>query len=54
VCEYLVRAKGVDPTDRPLRRAMLEHTRLALMRMAERGQVRKILVKPEVWWELVG
>ena len=54
VTEYLMRAKGVDPADRPLRRAMLEHTRLALMRLAERGQVRKIIEEPEVWWELVG
>lgn len=53
VTEYLMRAKGVDVADKPLRRAMLEHTRLALMRLEARGSVRKIIVEPEVWWELV-
>jgi hypothetical protein len=54
VTEYLMRAKGLDPSDRPLRRQMLEHTRLSLMRIEARGGVRKIVVEPEVWWELVG
>ena len=53
VAEYLMRAKGLDTADRPLRRQMLEHTRLALMRLDARGQVRKIVVEPEVWWELL-
>jgi hypothetical protein len=53
VTEYLMRAKGLSIEDRPLRREMVEHTRKALMRLEARGQVRKIVVEPEVWWELV-
>jgi hypothetical protein len=54
VCEYLMRAKGVDIADRPLRREILEHTRKALMRLEARGVVRRVITEPEVWWELVG
>jgi hypothetical protein len=53
VCEYLMRAKGVDIAERPLRRKMLEHNRKALMRMERRGVVRKIIAEPEVWWDLI-
>ena len=38
--------------DRPLRCQMMEYTRKALMRLQPRGVVRKIMVQPEVWWEL--
>jgi hypothetical protein len=54
VTEYLMRAKGVDVADRPLRREMLEHTRKALMRLEAHETVRKIITEPEVWWELAG
>jgi len=39
--------------DRPLRATVLEHVRKVLMRSEMRGEVRKIVVEPEVWWELV-
>ena len=54
VCEYVMRAKGLDVGDRPFRAEMLEMVRPALKRMEARALVRKIIVEPEVWWELVG
>ena len=33
---------------------MLEYVRLAMMRLVAPDVVRKIVVEPEVWWELVG
>jgi hypothetical protein len=49
-----MRAKGLDVGDRPFRAEMLEMVRPALKRMEARALVRKIIVEPEVWWELVG
>lgn len=53
VTEYVMRAKGLDVADRPLRAMVREHVRSALLRSEARGIVRKIIIEPEVWWELV-
>lgn len=53
VCEHVMKAKRMDTDDAPLRAAMTEQVRLALARMAVRGVVRKIVLAPEVWWEVV-
>jgi hypothetical protein len=50
----MMRAKGFDVADRPLRRLMVEHARRALMRLEARGKVRKVMVEPEAWSELAG
>jgi hypothetical protein len=52
VCEHAMKAKGMDLDDAPLRRATTEQVRVALARMAARGVVRKIVLAPEVWWEV--
>jgi phage baseplate assembly protein W len=45
-------ANGLNVDDRPFRAEMMEHVRTSLKRMEARGQVRKIVVEPEVWREL--
>jgi hypothetical protein len=53
IAEYLMRAKGLDVNDRPLRAAIVNFMASALGRLARKGLVRKIIAEPEVWWELV-
>jgi len=45
-------ANGLNVDDRPFRAEMMEHVRTSLKRMEARGQVRKIVVEPEVWRKL--
>ena len=52
VAEYVMRAKGMDLEDRPLRAAVRKQVHLALLRLAARGTVRKLMSEPEAWWEL--
>lgn len=52
VCEHAMKAKGMNLDDAPLRRAITEQVRVALARMAVRGVVRKIVLAPEIWWEV--
>jgi len=33
---------------------MTDQVRIALTRLEKRGHVRRVVVAPEVWWELVG
>jgi hypothetical protein len=54
IAEYVMRAKGMPPEDKEVWVRGRDHVRIALQRLAERGQVRKIIEEPEVWWELVG
>jgi DNA-binding TFAR19-related protein (PDSD5 family) len=46
-------AKGL-PEDNHMRRIVANNARQSLMRMAQRGRVRRILDEPDMWWELVG
>ena len=54
IADYVMRAKGVSRDDAGVWLRGREHVRVALRRLAERGQVRKIIAEPEVWWELAG
>jgi hypothetical protein len=52
VAEYAMAAKGLNPE--PLVRANIDkHTRRALVRLADKGIVRRIVTWPDTWWELV-
>ena len=53
IAEYVMRAKGMDVADRPLRGTVLVFMHKALARLVDKGLVRKIVVEPEAWWELV-
>jgi hypothetical protein len=52
VAECVMRAKSVERDDAGVCLRSREHVRVALRRLVERGQVRKIFDEPEVWWEL--
>jgi hypothetical protein len=52
--EYLMRAKGMDVNNQPLRAAVVGFMASVLARLERKRLVRKIIVEPEVWWELVG
>jgi hypothetical protein len=54
VAEYAMMAKGLPVDDAEVRTVLIEHVRMALIRLERRGMVRKVVVAPEVWWELVG
>jgi len=54
VAEYVMRAKGMDPADRPLQATIVNNVGVSLFRLAKIGTVRRVIVEPEVWWELVG
>jgi hypothetical protein len=52
VAEYAMLAKGLPVDDVEVRTVIIEHVRMALIRLERRGVVRKVIVAPEVWWEL--
>jgi hypothetical protein len=54
VAEYAMLAKGLPVDDAEVRTVIIEHVRMALIRLERRGLVRKVIVAPEVWWELEG
>jgi hypothetical protein len=47
-------AKGLPPEDGHVREGIADQVRIALTRLDKRGVVRRVIVAPEVWWELVG
>ena len=54
IAEYVMRAKAMDPADRPLRAVIVNNVGVSLFRLSKAGVVRKIIAEPEVWWELAG
>jgi hypothetical protein len=42
----------MDLADRAFHAVMVNNAGIALYRLAQRGAIRKIIVEPEVWWEL--
>jgi hypothetical protein len=52
IIDLAMEAKGL-PDDTRLRKHVTDVARQALMRMARRGRVRRILDEPHMWWELV-
>jgi len=53
VTDWVLAAKGFDEAEGRLRATIWMQIRQSLVRMEQRGQVRKVLVGPECWWELV-
>lgn len=54
VAEYAMLAKGLPVDDVGVRTTIIEQVRWGLARLERRGLVRKVLVAPETWWEVVG
>jgi hypothetical protein len=54
VAEYAMLEKGLPVDDRRVCEGIADQVRIALTRLERRGVVRKVMVAPEVWWELVG
>jgi len=54
VTDQALAAKGFYDAEGKVKAAIVVQIRQALVRMERRGQVRKVLVGPECWWELVG
>jgi hypothetical protein len=54
VAEYAMLAKGMDVQDDDLRASIVVQVRVALFRLAARGQARRVVLVPDVWWELEG
>ena len=54
VAEYAMMAKGLPVDDRHVCEGIADQVRIALTRLEKRGMVRRVVVAPEVWWELVG
>lgn len=52
VVEWIIATKGLI-LDGHLRKHVTDVTRAALLRLERRGVVRRVLVEPDVWWELV-
>jgi hypothetical protein len=52
IAEYLMRAKAMDVSDRPLRAVVAGFMGSVLARLERQGLVRKIITAPDVWWEL--
>jgi hypothetical protein len=53
ITEYVMRANGMGGMEPSVRTECREMVRVALMRMVQRGVVRRIMSYPEAWWELV-
>jgi len=51
VADYAMGAKELD-VEAAVAKKVTEHVRAALMRLAAKGVVRKIVTWPDVWWEL--
>jgi hypothetical protein len=52
IAEYVMRAKGMDPADRPLRAVIVNNVGVSLARLAKNGKIRRLVSEPEAWWEL--
>jgi len=52
IVEWIIAAKGLT-LDGRLRKHVTGTTRAALIRLERRGVVRRVLVEPDTWWELV-
>jgi hypothetical protein len=52
IAEYVMRAKGMDQADKPLRATIANNVGVSLARLAKNGTVRRVVVEPETWWEL--
>ena len=53
IVEPMALTKGFEP-DEHLQKHITDVTRRALMRMEQRGTVRRELEGPDTWWELAG
>jgi hypothetical protein len=53
VAEYAMLAKGLPTDNGAVRAQVVERVQTALGRMEKRGNVRRVVCEPEVWWELV-
>lgn len=51
VAEYVMQAKGLDVEPRVATK-IIENLRVVLARLAAKGITRKVVVWPDVWWEL--
>jgi hypothetical protein len=51
ITAHVMLAKGL-PEDNHMRRIVSNNARQSLMRMAQKGRVRRILDEPDMWWEL--
>ena len=54
VAEYAMLAKGLPTDDSRVREGIVDQVRIALTRLEKRGLLRRVVLAPEVWWELVG
>ncbi len=54
VVDFCLTAKGLSGIEPQVRAQITEHVRAALARLAERRVVRKVVERPETWWEWVG
>jgi hypothetical protein len=54
VAEYAMLMKGLPVDDKELRTTIIEQVRWGLSRLERRGLVRRVILAPEVWWELAG
>jgi len=52
IAEYVMRAKGMDPADKPLRAVIVNNVGVSLARLAKLGTVRRVIVAPDTWWEV--
>ncbi len=54
VARYAMLAKGIPVDDPAIRAMVLKSIQVALGRLEKRrGLVRRVVVAPEVWWEMV-
>jgi hypothetical protein len=51
ILDHALAAKGLE-VDWRVRKKLYANVWRALSRMVQRGQVRRVVVEPEVWWEL--
>ncbi len=55
VARYAMLAKGIPVDDPAIRATVLKAIQIALRRLEKRrGLVRRVVVAPDVWWEMVG
>jgi hypothetical protein len=51
IVNHVMLTKGL-PDDKHLRKHVTDAARQSLMRQANMGRVRRVLVEPDTWWEL--
>jgi hypothetical protein len=54
IAEYLMKAKGMDTADRPLRAVVVNNVGMVLYRLSRAGTVKRVITEPDVWWDLTG